>query len=127
MNILRIIYQKIIVMATNKNHIEKISINNLDEWLGSTGFLYPTNELELARFNKLYANYDFKLKNSSIDVQSILKNNVCPNVKSLIFIKDENIESEIQELRMAARKGSQNISQQIIDKMRKHHTEDDSE
>ena len=114
-------------MATNKNNIEKVNIHNLDEWLSSTGFLCPTNELELARFNKLYADYDFKLKNSSIDIQSILKNDVCSNIKSLIFIKDENIENEIQELGMAARKGSRDISQHIIDKMRKHHTEDDSE
>jgi hypothetical protein len=114
-------------MATNKKNTEKVSINNLDEWLSSTGFLYPTNELELARFNKLCADYDFKLKDSSIDVQSILKNDVCPNIKPLIFTKDENIENEIQELRMAARKGSQDIPQHIIDKMRKHHTDNDSQ
>jgi len=114
-------------MATNKKHIEKMTFNNLNEWLSSTGFLYPTSELELARFNKLYADYDFKLKDAHIDIQAIFNDNVCVNVKSLLFIREEYMENEIQELRMAARKGSQNISQHIIEKMRKHHTEDDSE
>jgi hypothetical protein len=114
-------------MATNKKNNEKVSINNLDEWLSSTGFLCPTNELELARFNKLYSDHDFKLKDELIDVQSIVGNKMCPNIKPLLFIKDENIENEIQELRMAARKGNQNIPQHIIDKMRKHHTDDSSE
>jgi hypothetical protein len=114
-------------MATNKKNNGRVSINNLDEWLSSTGFLCPTNELELARFNKLYADYDFKLKDKSIDVQSITSNKMCPNIKPLLFIKDEGIEYEIQELRMAARKGNQNIPQHIIDKMRKHHTDDSGE
>lgn len=114
-------------MATNKKNTENISINNLDEWLSSTGFSCPTNELELSRFNKLYADYDFKLKDSFIDAQSIFKNDVCPNIKPLVFSKDENIENEIQELRMVARKGSQDMPQYIIDKMRKHHTDNDSE
>jgi hypothetical protein len=112
-------------MATNKKNIEKISINNLDEWLSSTGFLCPTNELELARFNKLYADYDFKLKDASIDIQAIINGNICPNIKSLVIvIEDENFENEIEPLRMAARKGNQNLPQHIIDKMRKHHTDD---
>jgi len=112
-------------MVTSKKNIERVNINNLDEWLSSTGFLCPTNELELARFNKLYADYDFKLKDVSIDVQSIVNNNVCFNIKSFVFTKDENIENEINELRMVARKGSQNLSQHIIDKMKKHHTDND--
>jgi len=109
-------------MTTNAKIIEKVSILNLDEWLNSTGFLYPTNEKELARFNKLYADYDFKLKNSNINFQAIINNNLCFNIKSFVLIKDANIDSEIQQLKMAARKGSQNIPQHIIDKMKKHHT-----
>jgi hypothetical protein len=107
-------------MATNN----KINNENLNEWLNSTGFLYPTNELELARFNKLYADYDFKLKDASIDVHAIINGNICPNIKSLIIVKeDENFENEIEPLRMAARKGNQNLPQHIIDKMRKHHND----
>lgn len=112
-------------MATNKNNIEKVSSNNLDEWLGSTGFLYPANELELVRFNKLYADYDFKLKDASIDVQSIVSGNICPNIKSFAIVKeDKSLENDIEPLRMAARKGNQNLPQHIIDKMRKHHNDD---
>ena len=114
-------------MTTSNVNIKKISIENVNEWLSSTGFLYPTNELELERFNKLYVDYDFKLKDLHIDIQSIVGSSFCPNINSFALTKDENIVNEIQELRMAARKGNQNIPQHIIDKMRKHHTEDDSE
>ena len=31
-------------MAIDKKYIGKISDDNLDDWLHSTGFLYPTNE-----------------------------------------------------------------------------------
>jgi hypothetical protein len=108
-------------MATNN----KINNENLNEWLNSTGFLYPTNELELARFNKLYADYDFKLKDAPIDVHAIISGNICPNIKPLVIVKeDENFKNEIEPLKMAARKGNQNLPQHIIDKMRKHHVDD---
>ena len=112
-------------MENNKTNINKVCISNLDEWLNSTGFLCPTNELELVRFNKLYADYDYKLKSASINLQSIMRNHVCPNLSPFVFTKGDNLESEINELTMAARKGSHNIPQHIIEKMKKHHIEND--
>jgi hypothetical protein len=56
-----------------KNNKNTIKNQNLEEWFRSTGFLFPTNELELARFNKIYADYDFKLKDVSIDAKSIVE------------------------------------------------------
>ena len=48
-------------MAIDKKYIGKVTESNLDDWLHSTGFLYPTNEIQLERFEKLYEDYDFKL------------------------------------------------------------------
>lgn len=112
-------------MGTTKN---KISNQNLEEWFRSTGFLFPTNELELERFNKLYADYDFKLKDASIDVKSIIEGRVCScNTKIFsIGIVDE-LNSEIEELKMVARKG-QEVPKHILDKMtKKHRKNNDSE
>ena len=110
-------------MATNKNNSGKVDMNNLNEWLRSTGFLFPTNELELARFNELYADYDFKLKNASIDVKSIIEGNVCLNTRTLRIVKSEEINNEIEDLKMVARKG-QGVPQHIIDKMKQKHRKD---
>ncbi|MDR0231056.1 MAG: hypothetical protein LBI82_02935 [Dysgonamonadaceae bacterium] len=112
-------------MGTNSR--SKIDNHNLEEWLRSTGFLFPTNELEIIRFNKLYANYDFKLKDASIDAKSIIEGNSCSNnIKVFKPAKNDELNSEIGELKMAARKG-QEVPKHIIDKMmQKHRKNDDS-
>lgn len=105
-------------MGTTKN---KISNQNLEEWFRSTGFLFPTNELELERFNKLYADYDFKLKDASIDIKSIIEGNVCScDTKVFSIGKVDELNSEIEELKMVARKG-QKVPKHILDKMTKKH------
>jgi len=73
-------------MATNKKYQGKVDLDNLREWLCSTGFLFPQNELQLARFNELYADYDFKLKDARIDVKSIIDGNVCFNTSVMSTI-----------------------------------------
>ncbi len=106
-------------MGTNNKN--KINNRNLEEWFRSTGFLFPTNELELARFNKLYADYDFKLKDASIDAKSIIEGNVCSGGTKVFSIgKVDELNSEIEELKMVARKG-QEIPKHILDKMTKKH------
>lgn len=106
-------------MRTNNKN--KINNNNLEEWFRSTGFLFPTNELELARFNKLYADYDFKLKEVSIDAKSIIEGNICSCETKVFSINIVNeVKNEIEELKMVARKG-QDIPQHILDKMTKKH------
>lgn len=106
-------------MATNKKYQGKISLNNLGEWLCSSGFLFPQNELQLARFNELYADYDFKLKDARIDVRSIIDGNVCFNTRVFRIIKEDEIK-DIEELKMVARKG-QEVPKHIIDKMKQKH------
>jgi len=106
-------------MGTNNKN--KINNQNLEEWFRSTGFLFPINELEIARFNKLYADYDFKLKDVSIDAKSIVKGNVCScGTKVFRVEKTDELNSEIEELRMVARKG-QEVPKHILDKMTKKH------
>ena len=106
-------------MGTNNK--TKINNQNLEEWFRSSGFLFPTNELELARFNKLYADYDFKLKDASIDAKSIIEGNVCScGTKVFSIVKFDELKNEIEELKMVARKG-QEIPKHILDKMTKKH------
>lgn len=100
-------------MQENSKH--SINLESLDHHLGSMGFLYPINELQLEIFDILYADFEFKLKDSSIDVASIVNNQLTKH--SVIRLFNDNDVNEINELKMVARKGSQGLSQDIIDKM----------
>ena len=112
-------------MGINNNN--KINNNNLEEWFRSTGFLFPTNELELARFNKLYADYEFKLKDAFIDAKSIIEGNICSCESKVFSIsKVDEVKDGIEELKMVARKG-QEIPQHILDKMTKKHRKNNDE
>lgn len=100
-------------MAENNKHIFDLEI--LDHYLCSTGFIYPTNEHQLDLFEKLYEGFDFILKDATIDVSAIINNKL--SKKSVIRLFNDNDVNEINELKMVARKGSQGLSQDIIDKM----------
>lgn len=104
-------------MADNKTHI--FDLETLDHYLGSTGFICPINEQQLDLFEKLYEDFDFELKDATIDVASIIKNQLTK--KSVIQLSNNINPNEINELKMAARKGSQGLSQDIIDKMYEKH------
>lgn len=99
-------------MADSKKHI--INLEILDHYLGATGFTYPMNEKQLDLFEKLYEDFDFKLKNISIDVASIINNQL--KKQSVIQFISNNDVKEIEDLKMVARKGSQ-LPQDLIDKM----------
>jgi len=113
-------------MAANKKNTERINIDNLDEWLSSSGFIFPQNELQLDRFNKLYADYDFKLKNISIDAKAIIEGNIRCNLKKNNTIEFNNGVVFNEDLKMVARKG-QVIPQHILDKMKQKHRKKDGE
>ena len=77
--------------------------------------------MELARFNKIYADYDFKLKDVSIDAKSIVEGRICScDAKRFQIKKTEKLSNEIEELRMVARKGKE-LPKHILDKMTKKH------
>lgn len=97
---------------------------NLNYWLSSTGFLYPRNENELDLYEKVYADYDFKLKDKSIDIDSIINGKLVCQTKVISLISPEEKE-DIQNLKMAARKGNQSIPKEILDKMKSKHKNGD--
>ena len=101
-----------------------VNESNLNHWLSSSGYLYPRNETELALFEKAYTEYDFKLENKSIDVDSIINGTLKCRTK-VISLFDPDDEKDIQELKMAARKGIQSIPKDILDKMKNKHKNGD--
>lgn len=106
--------------------IATIDLDHLNSWLGSTGFLFPSNELELERFNKLYDDYIYKLDERPLDAIAII-NNTFHREPKLIKMLEDDIEEDIENLRMVARKGNKNLPQHIIDKMRKKHNQGSSD
>lgn len=109
-------------MASNKIHIE-----NIDELLCTIGYTYPKNYQQLDGFNTVFKDYDYKLSNVSIDVDSILKNKLVYSL-DIINMKDNSVD-DISELRMVARKGIEGLPKDIIDKMYGKHRDksDDKE
>lgn len=106
--------------------LDLIEVAHLDSWLASTGFLFPNSELELDRFNKLYEEYNYKLDNKSIDPIAVI-NNTFHREPKVLNMFEEDLEGEIESLRMVARKGKKDLPQHIIDKMRKKHNKDSSD
>jgi hypothetical protein len=101
-------------MAHDKKHITP---ENIDEWLSSTGFLFPRNELELARFEKLYGETIEEITGKEIDPDKII-NDKSDSAK-IIQIKPNVNAGEFTEYRMVARNGG-NIPKHILDKMKKN-------
>lgn len=109
-------------MAQNKKHITP---ENITEWLSSTGFLFPRNEVELERFEKLYGDIDFGLTGKEIDPDNIISGNI--KEKKVLKMPDNINQEEISPYRMAARKGN-NLPKNIMDKIKKNQSKskDDS-
>lgn len=101
-------------MAQNKKHITP---DNITEWLASTGFLFPRNEVELERFEKLYGDNDFGLTGKEIDPDRIINGNFSKR-KSLKIPNDIN-KDEISKFKMVARNGN-NLPKHIMDKILKN-------
>jgi len=90
-----------------------ITEDNINELLCSLGYLYPSNEKELSRFNKLYADYECKI-NKSLDIDKIIAIDFEDNKKTTKF---HSINNNSILTRMAARKGN-NIPEDIIKKIK---------
>lgn len=94
--------------------IAPLTQENIYEWICSTGYLLPTNERELARFEKLYAAEEVVVNPDAIDPMAIIKGTrkELPLSISVLSLPADDVE----ELRMAARKHSSlppDIEQQI--------------
>ena len=101
-------------MAQNKKHITP---ENITEWLSSTGFLFPRNEVELERFEKLYSEDDFGLTGTEIDPDKIIDGTFREN--KTFKIPDNIQQKEISPYRMVARNGNK-LPKHIMDKIKKN-------
>jgi len=106
-------------MGASKN-IEKLSNENFDDWLHSLGYLYPLCERHLKRFDTLYQDYDFKLKNQKVSIESIIDGTFCEVSRTVEIKLDSFTGTEISSLKMVARKGDENIPDHIKEKMKKN-------
>lgn len=96
--------------------------DNVREWLCSTGYLFPSNELELARFNKLFVVPESRP--STVSIERILNNEARSFPDSDLFRKD-NEQDIIDQFKMVARKGFEGIPDHIIKKMKGNQDKDE--
>lgn len=98
---------------------KKINITpeNITEWMCSTGYLFPRNEIELARFERLYPEIERETEDASVDPFAILEGTRQRKTIKL-NIEDEQVENYPQ-IRMAARK-YQNLPEHILDKIKQN-------
>lgn len=94
--------------------------------LCSIGYLPPRNEDELMFFEQMYENYNSKLKDKHVDVESIV-NGVCRVVSHYNFDMDNNnktfsmvAEEPDSPYSMAARNFDK-LPKDILEKMKKQH------
>lgn len=98
-------------MAQSKKHITP---ENVTEWLASTGFLFPRNEVELSRFEMLFGDEDYGLTGLEIDPAKIIRG----EKSSKIIQVPESIKPEdIEAYRMVARNGSK-LPEHILKKIK---------
>lgn len=102
-------------MGTSK---KQIAPEHLTEWLASTGFLFPSNEIELARFEKLFGDPN-ACSEGSINHERILRHVFETEAVVKKLNPDESQNSS--QLKMVARNGSGSLPKHILDKMMKNH------
>lgn len=98
-------------MAQSKKHITP---ENVTEWLASTGFLFPRNEVELSRFEKLFGDFDYSLTGLEIDPAKIIRGE---ESSKIIQIPESVKQEELSEYRMVARNGSK-LPEHILNKIK---------
>lgn len=101
-----------------------INADRFDELLAIAGYIYPRTDIELDLFESLYEDYDFELKDIRINPEEIINGSFEKKGK-VIKIQDEEKQQDINEIRLAARKGNEGISQSILDKMKSKHRNGD--
>lgn len=91
-----------------------LTIENLDFYLSVTGFVFPRTEEQLDLFDRLYEDYDYQLKGVQIDCQAIIENRLKPRTTIRL---ENDFDGDAQGLKMAARKGLQQLPDDVIKKM----------
>lgn len=100
-------------MAKNNSNI---TIDNVTEWMASTGFIFPRTVAELARFEKLYEGYEEDSTGFQIDPEVILGK----KQRTAIIPLTPKTKAEEPKFRMAARKGDAAVPKHIMDKIKKN-------
>jgi F0F1-type ATP synthase membrane subunit b/b' len=108
-------------MANKKRNVD-INADRFDELLAIAGYTYPRSDKELEQFEALYKEYDFELKDVRINPEEIINNTFRKRGK-VINIQNEEAEQDISEIRLAARKGCEEIPQSILEKMKSKHSD----
>lgn len=106
--------------------MKDLKIKEMEVMLCSIGYLPPRNEDELMFFEQMYENYNSKLKDKHVDVESIV-NGVCRVVSHYNFDMDNNnktfsmgAEEPDSPYSMAARNFDK-LPKDILEKMKKQH------
>jgi len=82
-------------MAQSKT---KITAENSSEWLASTGFIFPTNKVELTRFNLLFDEIDASISGNEVDPFKIIKESKRP----VTYIGEKQNTKGILQFKMVA-------------------------
>lgn len=110
-------------MATKNKPIKNIRPDNFNELLAISGNIYPRNDYELEQFELLYQGFDFKLRDFRVNPDEIVSNSFNKN-GTIVRIFENDEQNDIDELKIAARKGINQISKSILDKMKRKHNND---
>lgn len=102
-------------MAKGDKNITK---ENMNEWLHSLGFLFPRNELELERFDRLHSDFEHELKGDEVNPFEIIEGFKRSKIVSLNDKEAETLKDEIG-WRMVAR-GANKLPKNVLDKMKKN-------
>lgn len=108
-------------MPTKKTNIDP---DGFDKLLAIAGYTIPRNDNELELFESYYVNYKSKLKGVRINPKEIIDRSFS---RRRLTQKIDSVEEkqDINEIRLAARNGSEEIPQSIIDKMKRKHKDGD--
>lgn len=93
-----------------KRNSVNIKEEHLDFWFGATGFYLPRTEDELKCFDKLYADFEYKLKGNEVSFDRVW--NRKKQAATLNIVKSESPVA----LRMAAR-GLKDLSEDVRNKL----------
>jgi hypothetical protein len=93
---------------------DEIGIENFDEWLATTGYLFPSNPVELERFETLFKDFNYQLSPEVVDPIKIINGTYIQ-----AFKKSESSEkiSDLHELKIAAR-NLKEIPEHILKKIK---------
>lgn len=91
---------------------------NIREWLNSFGFLFPSNEKELKIFRALQKGFTSKYVEKEMSQEEVLAILNDDTHESVIVDIDE--ENQFQKAWKMVARNQDNISQHILDKMKKN-------